>query len=119
MDVRSFEFSHILTLSGAVTSSRWTRVVWRGAPAVKKSLAPGAEEAGGKVRLALGDVVNLHRARKARARRAAEATAGENRARFGRTKAERDRQADELERQQRHLEGHALTERDEHEKPRG
>ncbi|MFG1344837.1 DUF4169 family protein [Xanthobacter autotrophicus DSM 431] len=45
--------------------------------------------------------------------------AEENRVRFGRTKAERERQADELERQRRHLEGHALTERDEHEKPRG
>ncbi|QRG04974.1 DUF4169 family protein [Xanthobacter dioxanivorans] len=67
----------------------------------------------------MGDVVNLHRARKAQARRAAEVKAEENRVRFGRTKAERERQADELERQKRHLEGHALTERDEHEKPRG
>ncbi|WP_333473739.1 DUF4169 family protein [Xanthobacter dioxanivorans] len=64
-------------------------------------------------------MVNLHRARKAQARRAAEVKAEENRVRFGRTKAERERQADELERQKRHLEGHALTERDEHEKPRG
>lgn len=67
----------------------------------------------------MGDVVNLHRERKTRARRAAEVKAEENRVRFGRTKAERERQADELERQRRHLEGHALTERDEHEKPRG
>ncbi|MFS8038806.1 DUF4169 family protein [Xanthobacter sp. AM11] len=64
-------------------------------------------------------MVNLHRARKARVRRAAEAKAGENRLRFGRTKAEREQQADEFDRQKRHLEGHALTERDEHEKPRG
>ncbi|WP_331251170.1 DUF4169 family protein [Xanthobacter oligotrophicus] len=67
----------------------------------------------------LGDVVNLHRARKARVRQAAQTAADENRIRFGRTKADRQRLADELERQRRHLEGHALTEREEHEKPRG
>ena len=78
-----------------------------------------AEETGDKVRTALGDVVNLHRARKARARRAAEVTASENRIRFGRTKDERLRQEDERERQRRNLDGHALTEREEHEKPRG
>ncbi|MFG1182038.1 DUF4169 family protein [Xanthobacter versatilis] len=64
-------------------------------------------------------MVNLHRARKARVRQAAQAAADENRIRFGRTKAERERLADELERQRRYLEGHALTEREEHEKPRG
>ncbi|MFG1205357.1 DUF4169 family protein [Xanthobacter aminoxidans] len=71
------------------------------------------------MRQALGDVVNLHRARKARVRQAADAAASQNRIRFGRTKAERQQQADEHARQERHLEGHALTERDEHEKPRG
>ncbi len=39
------------------------------------------------------DIVNLNKARKARKRGAAEAQAGENRVRFGRTKAERDADA--------------------------
>ena len=43
----------------------------------------------------MGDVVNLRRARKAKVRKAAQATAAANRARFGRTKAERH--ADEAE----------------------
>ncbi|WP_454918484.1 DUF4169 family protein [Xanthobacter sediminis] len=45
--------------------------------------------------------------------------AEENRIRFGRTKAEREAAARELERQRLHLEGHALSERNEHEEPRG
>lgn len=67
----------------------------------------------------MGDVVNLHRERKAKARRAAQVQAEENRIRFGRTKAERDTAARELERQRVHLDGHALSERNEHEEPRG
>ncbi|MFG1418543.1 DUF4169 family protein [Xanthobacter sp. V0B-10] len=64
-------------------------------------------------------MVNLHRERKAKARRIAEAQAEGNRIRFGRTKAERENVARELERQRQHHEGHALTEREEHEEPRG
>lgn len=60
----------------------------------------------------MGDVTNLHRARKIRAREAAKAKAAENRIRFGQTKAEREAQAKELERQLKRLEDHALTERD-------
>lgn len=39
----------------------------------------------------MADIINLRHARKLRARRAAEAEATENRARFGRTKAEKAR----------------------------
>nr|WP_255683893.1 MULTISPECIES: DUF4169 family protein [unclassified Xanthobacter] len=67
----------------------------------------------------MGDVVNLHRERKAKARRAAQAQAEENRIRFGRTKADREAVAQELERRRLRHEGHALTEREEHEEPRG
>jgi len=61
----------------------------------------------------LGDVVNLHRARKLRAREKAQATSAENKIRYGRTKAERKGIADERERQRKQLDGHSLTERDE------
>lgn len=54
----------------------------------------------------MADVINLRQARKARARRAAETQAASNRARFGRTKAEKE--ADRLREEQarRHLDGH-------------
>ena len=39
----------------------------------------------------MGDVVNLNKARKARARSDAKATAEANRAKFGRTRAEKER----------------------------
>ncbi len=61
----------------------------------------------------LGDVINLHRARKSRQRETARAEAAENRVRFGRTKADRQAQAEELARQSRRFEEHALTEREE------
>lgn len=67
----------------------------------------------------MGDVVNLNRERKARTRRKEAATAAENRVRFGRTKADRKTSSDAVERERRHLDGHALTERDNDEKPRG
>ena len=41
----------------------------------------------------MGEIINLRRARKARARQAAVVTADANRAAFGRTKAERARDA--------------------------
>ena len=43
----------------------------------------------------MGEIVNLNRARKAKARDAAEAKATENRAKYGQTKAERARLASE------------------------
>ena len=67
----------------------------------------------------MGTLVNLHRERKARARKKETATAEENRVRFGRTKAERAASREVSERAQKFLDGHALTERDENEKPRG
>jgi hypothetical protein len=67
----------------------------------------------------LGKLVNLHRERKARDLKKEKATAEENRIRFGRTKAERDALREASERTHKFLDGHALTERDENEKPRG
>jgi len=43
----------------------------------------------------MGEIVNLNRARKAKARDAAETKAAENRAKYGQTKAERARLASE------------------------
>ena len=40
----------------------------------------------------MGEIVNLHRARKDRARRAADEVAAANRAAFGRTRSEKDQQ---------------------------
>ncbi|MGQ3670853.1 DUF4169 family protein [Xanthobacter sp. TB0136] len=71
------------------------------------------------MRCKLGDVISLHRERKVRTRRAEQAKAEENRVRFGRPRAERDITSKTLERQRRLLEGHALTGREENEKPRG
>ena len=42
----------------------------------------------------MGDIVNLNKARKARAKAKAEKTAVENRARFGRTKAQKKQDAE-------------------------
>lgn len=52
------------------------------------------------------DLINLNRARKAKARRDAEAKAEENRAKFGRTKAEKLLEKSEAERAARRLDGH-------------
>ena len=51
----------------------------------------------------MAEIVNLRRARKARARDAAEVTAAANRAAHGRTRAEREAAALEAERQTRAL----------------
>jgi hypothetical protein len=56
----------------------------------------------------MGDVINLRQARKARARAEKEAQAQENRARFGRTGAEKRRDADTVERGDRRHEGHRI-----------
>lgn len=53
----------------------------------------------------MGEVVNLRRARKARARNTAETTAATNRAAFGRSKAEREAGAIETARHARTLDG--------------
>ncbi|MFO1148203.1 MAG: DUF4169 family protein [Alsobacter sp.] len=55
-----------------------------------------------------GEIVNLRKARKARARAADEARAAENRIRFGRTKAERAAAEAETGLVLRRLEGHLL-----------
>jgi hypothetical protein len=52
------------------------------------------------------DVINLRRARKAKARAGREETAAANRAAFGRTKAEKVDAAAERERAARSLDGH-------------
>ncbi|WP_292962663.1 DUF4169 family protein [Novosphingobium sp. UBA1939] len=53
----------------------------------------------------MGDVVNLRLARKAKARDAAQGQAASNRAKFGRTKTEKQRDARETARAERLLEG--------------
>ena len=57
----------------------------------------------------MGDVVNLRRARKARDRAAASEQAAENRIRFGRTKAERERIAAQEALEASRLDGHRLA----------
>ena len=53
----------------------------------------------------MGEVVNLRRARKARDRAEAEGAAAANRAAFGRTRAQKEADAREAERQARLLDG--------------
>ena len=53
----------------------------------------------------MGEIVNLNKARKARARAGAEQTAAENRAKFGRTKAARKAEAEAAARVSRTLDG--------------
>lgn len=67
----------------------------------------------------MGDLVSLNRKRKARVRQKEAQAAAENRVRFGRTKAERKASDDVAERERQRHDGHALTERDQDEKPRG
>ena len=56
----------------------------------------------------MGEIVNLRRVKKQRARSAAETEAAANRARFGRTKAEREAERLEEERRRAVLDGAAL-----------
>ena len=56
----------------------------------------------------MGEVINLRRARKARARVDAEQKAAANRAAFGRTKAERDAAAAEVAKREQALDGAKL-----------
>ena len=57
----------------------------------------------------MAGVVNLKAARKARARAAAKVAADANAAKFGRTKAERDREAAQADKARRDLDGHRKT----------
>ena len=59
-----------------------------------------------------GDVLNLRRARKARARDEARRTADGNAARFGRTRAEREGEAARAEIEARRLNGHRIDGRE-------
>jgi hypothetical protein len=54
----------------------------------------------------MGEIVNLRRARKDKARSAKDADAAANRAKFGTPKAERDRRAAETELAAKSLDGH-------------
>lgn len=54
----------------------------------------------------MGEVVNLRRARKQKARNEKERLAGENRALHGRTKAERERDRLTSDRAERFMDGH-------------
>jgi hypothetical protein len=56
----------------------------------------------------MSDIVNLRRARKAKARSEAERTAEANRAKFGRPKAERELGSARHELEERRLDGHVL-----------
>jgi hypothetical protein len=56
----------------------------------------------------MGDVVNLNKARKAKARGDARMTADANRAKFGRTRAEKERDHAEKARAERLLDGSKL-----------
>lgn len=56
----------------------------------------------------MGDLINLNRARKARAKAEAAQKAADNRLKFGMTKAEKQTIADSKKRLDRHVEGHRL-----------
>jgi hypothetical protein len=58
----------------------------------------------------MGEVINLRQARKAKARAEKEAQAQENRVRFGRTGAEKQRDTDAAERDARRHDGHRIDE---------
>lgn len=57
----------------------------------------------------MDNVVNLNRARKAKAREERERQAAENRIRFGRKKADSERMEQDAQRRERELNGHKLT----------
>ena len=54
----------------------------------------------------MADIVNLRQSRKSKTREERERNADENRAKYGRTGAERRREASEQTRLERHLDGH-------------
>ena len=69
---------------------------------------PPEGESGCMTEVGMGEIVNLNRVRKDRARADAKATAAANRAAHGRTKAERSRVETERERAARLLDGSKL-----------
>jgi hypothetical protein len=60
----------------------------------------------------MADIVSLSKARKAKARAEKEATAAGNRAKFGRTKSEKQRDAAERERAGKAADAHKREDRD-------
>ncbi|WP_084437611.1 DUF4169 family protein [Niveispirillum irakense] len=58
----------------------------------------------------MGEIVNLNRARKAKAKAEREVQAAENRVKFGRTKEEKKKSRAEEQAAARHLDGHKLEE---------
>jgi hypothetical protein len=60
----------------------------------------------------MADILSLSKARKAKARVEKDATATENRAKFGRTKAEKQRDAAERERAGKAADAHKREDRD-------
>jgi hypothetical protein len=54
----------------------------------------------------MADLVNLNKARKQKAREAAQATAAQNRILFGRTRAEKAAESSAAEKARREIEGH-------------
>ena len=82
-----------------------SRKGWRIGGAV---CSAGGVLASGVTGVFMGEIINLRRARKARVRREAGVVADANRAAFGRTKAERARDAEERARGERVLDGARL-----------
>ena len=64
----------------------------------------------------MAEIVNLRQARKHKARADKEQKAEANRARFGRTKAEKAKQSSEADQFRRHLDGHKLDHPDTNDK---
>ena len=56
----------------------------------------------------MADIINLNKARKAKARTAAEKLAAENRVRFGRSKDEKQRERNQTAEAAKKLDGHKL-----------
>ena len=56
----------------------------------------------------MGEIVNLNRARKAKAKADREVQAAENRVRFGQTKAEKQKAQVERDAKNRNLDGHKM-----------
>jgi hypothetical protein len=60
----------------------------------------------------MADIVNLNKARKAKAKAASEKKASDNRLKFGMSKSEKKKIADDKSRLERHVAGHRLNEDD-------
>jgi len=57
----------------------------------------------------MADIINLRSVRKQKARDQKDAAAEANRLKFGRTKAEKIKEATEKQRSQKHMDGHKLA----------